>query len=33
MMPDLDFLKTATLLLAACVEGAAALVKIGRAHV
>ncbi len=25
-MPDLDFLKTATLLLAACVEGAAALV-------
>ena len=26
MMPDLDFLKTATQLLAACVEGAAALV-------
>ena len=26
MMPDLDFLKTATLLLAACGEGAAALV-------
>ena len=25
-MPDLDFLKTATLLLAACVAGAAALV-------
>lgn len=26
MIPDLDFLKTVTLLLAACVEGAAALV-------